>query len=76
MRAYQAYGNAGRVTGNTPREAASLYFERFPSSRKCNIDQGEQDGVFFTVTYGRASLGEWPASYKDVTKKTIGSLPE
>ena len=75
MSAYQAYGKAGRVTRDTPRAAALAYFDSFPSSRKCNVVQGKKDGEFFTVTYGLASDGQWPTSYKDVTKKTAGDLP-
>lgn len=75
MNAYQAYGKAGKFTADTPRAAAMGYFERFPASRKCSVVQGKVDGPFFTVTYGRASAGEWPASYSDVTKKDAASLP-
>ena len=76
MRAFQAYGAAGRATEPTARAAALAYFERFPNSRKCDVVQGETDGVFFTVTYGRASLGQWPESYKSVTKKSAATLPD
>jgi len=76
MKEFQAYGNAGRVTKSSPRQAALAYFEQFPSSRKCNVVEGKTDGHFFTVTYGRTSNGEWPQSYKDVTKKTANNLPE
>lgn len=72
--AFQAYGNAGRVTKTTAREAAKAYFDQWPTSRKCNVIQGETDGYFFTVTYGRKSEGQWPTSYKDVTKKTAATI--
>jgi hypothetical protein len=75
MKAYQAYGKAGRVTSEkSPRDAAAAYFENFPKSTKCNVVSGETDGHFFTVKYGRYTTGEWPESYKDVTKKTIQNL--
>ena len=74
--AFQAYGNAGRITADTPRAAALQYFAAFPSSRKCSVIQGKRDGAFFTVRYGRASTGDWPQSYKDVTKKAAASLPD
>lgn len=74
--AFQAYGKAGRVTAPNPRAAAVAYFAQFPASRKCDVIQGETDGPFFTVTYGRASLGQWPTSFKDVTKKSAQTLPE
>lgn len=76
MKEYQAYGKAGNFTAKTPRLAALGYFERFPGSRKCNVIQGVSDGHFFTVTYGRASDGNWPESYKDVTKKSAELLPD
>jgi hypothetical protein len=75
MKAFQAYGTAGKVTRETPRAAAVAYFEAFPTSRKCSVIEGEADGGFFTVRYGRASLGQWPQSFKDVTKKTVATLP-
>lgn len=77
MKAYQAYGKSGRVTSEeSPRAAALAYFAQFPKSTKCDVIQGETDGAFFTVTYGRASMGQWPASWKAVTKKTLAALPD
>jgi hypothetical protein len=75
MKQYQAYGSDGRVTADTPQNAARLFFARFPTKRKCNIIEGIVDGPFFTVTYGRSSEGQWPYSVKDVTKKQIEALP-
>lgn len=75
-KAYQAYGTAGRVTKSTPRQAATAYFQQFPTSRKCDVVEGEQSEHFFTVKYGRASNGEWPKSFKAVTKKTANDLPD
>jgi len=75
MKAYKAYSKHGHVTADTPRDAAQVFFNTFPSARKCDIVEGEHNGDFFTVTYGRASLGEWPRQYKDVTKKTVSTLP-
>ena len=75
MKQYQAYATGCRVTSNTPKQAALMFFERFPTKRKCNIIEGETDGHFFTVTYGRSSLGQWPYSAKDITKKLISELP-
>ena len=75
MKAYQAYSSIhGNVTADTAKQAALLFFEKFPKARKCNIVQGTTDGRFFTVTYGRASTGEWPESYKDITRKTIDTI--
>ena len=77
MKAYQAYaGNKyGTKTANTPKAAAIAFFSTHPSARKCNIVEGESDGAFFTVRYGRASQGEWPQSWKEVTRKTVCNLP-
>ena len=75
MKAYQANGKAGSVTRETPRAAAVAYFDAYPASRKCNITEGTKDGAFFTVRYGRASTGDWPQSWKNVTKKTMSGLP-
>lgn len=75
MKAFQAYGNGSRVTGSTPMEAAVAFFEQNPNKRKCNIVEGTLDGHFFTVRYGRASEGDWPKSWQDVTKKAAQDLP-
>jgi hypothetical protein len=71
-KAYRASAKDNGLTASTPREAAILFFERFPSRRKCNVIEGEADGPFFTVRYGKP----WPRSWKDVTKKTAAQLPE
>lgn len=72
MKAWQAYGPAGRVTStDDPQAAQRLFFATFPKARKCNIVEGDVDGSFFTVTYGRYSAGEWPRNWKDVTKNTL-----
>lgn len=73
---FQAYGKAGRVTAATPRKAAQAYFEMAPTSRKCSVVEGESDGAFFTVRYGRSSEGDWPSSWRDVTKRQVPTLPD
>lgn len=75
-RAYQAYGPAGRVTASTPRAAAAAYFATHPGRRTCDVIAGEIDGPFFTVRYGRASEGDWPSSWKGITPRTAGTLPD
>lgn len=72
MKAYQAYGKAGRVTRDTARAAAVAYFEAFPTSRKCDVIAGHDDGEFFRVYYA----GRAPESYRGITKKTAVGLPE
>jgi len=74
MKAYQAYAKGCAVTAPTAREVAEKFFAKWPGKRKCNITEGETDGYFFTVRYGRSSEGEWPQSWRDVTKKTVGEL--
>ena len=76
MKAYQAYGTDSRATASTPRKAATAFFERFPNKRKCTVIEGETDGQFFTVHYGRKSEGKWPSSWRDVTKKMVSELPD
>lgn len=71
MKAYRAC--AGKHTcayGETPAGAALEFFRINPRARKCDIIQGERADGFFTVSYGRASVGEWPDSYRDVTRQT------
>lgn len=75
MKAYQAHANGCTVTRDTPRAAAISFFETFPNKRKCNVVEGKTDGNFFVVSYGRPSLGQWPSSWRDVTKKTADTLP-
>lgn len=71
MKAFRAFGKDCGVTANTPRAAAVMFFERFPSKRKCDVREGESDGGFFTVTFGRGQGARW----NDVTKKTAHDLP-
>jgi hypothetical protein len=76
MKAFQAYAKGCRTTSAaSPRAAAEAFFVAFPDKRKCNVIEGKTDGHFFTVTYGRTSEGEWPQSYKDITKKSAANLP-
>ncbi len=74
-KAFQASGAGASVVADTPRAAAQKFFSIWPTKRKCTVTSGEIDGHFFTVKYGRASAGEWPRSWRDVTKKTIADLP-
>lgn len=74
MKQYQAWAKGGaKFTANTPRAAAEGFFSKFPDRRKCRVTEGEYDGFFFTVTYGR---GQWPQSWKDVTRKSAADLPD
>ena len=80
-KAYQAHAPGGfSLTAETPQKAALAFFVRFPNKRKCSVIEGETsttDGCrFFTVKYGRKSLGEWPTSWRDVNKKTAINLPD
>lgn len=76
MKAYQAYAEGvATVVRGTPREAAVAFFEQHPRKRKCRVIEGTLDAGFFTVRYGRASEGDWPQSWKDVTKQSAGELP-
>ena len=75
FRATGANGTRARTLA-TPRDAALAFFETNPKARKCNVIEGWTDGVCFTIVFGRASEGEWPQSWKDVTKRTAADLPE
>jgi len=76
MKAYRAYSKHGANVADSARAAALAHFDRFPSARKCAVTSGTVDGDIFTVVYGRASLGHWPESWKDVTRKTAHTLPD
>lgn len=71
MNAFQAISNKGTALGMTAKEAAIAYFEKFPTSRKCDIREGVLDGNFFQVAYGRNVT---TLKLKDVTKKMIDIL--
>ena len=73
MKAFQAYAKGNRITRETPRSAATGFFEAYPNRRKCDVIEGSYDGTFFTVAYCREN---WPQSWKDVTKKTAKELPD
>jgi hypothetical protein len=77
MKAYRASDSKGSgFTALTPKQAAIKFFTNFPTKRKCDIIEGESKDGFFTVTFGRASEGQWPQQYKEITKKMIDSLPD
>jgi hypothetical protein len=76
MKAYRASANGSGFTAPTPRQAAIKFFTSFPTKRKCDIIEGEANDGFFTVKFGRASEGEWPQSWKAITKKQIDTLPD
>jgi hypothetical protein len=73
---FNAYGVNGStsVYADSPRAAALAFFEANPARRKCNIVAGVIEGAFFTVSYGCASNGEWPESYRDVSRAQAESL--
>ena len=75
MKGFKAYAPGHSVMAETPRDAAIKFFTMYPTKRKCDVIAGESRDGFFTVTYGRASVGEWPQYYKAVTKKTAIDLP-
>lgn len=72
MKAYQAYAKGSTATAATPRKAAEKFFSDFPTKRKCDVIEGEANGLFFTVSYGNV----WPLSWKGVTKKNSIELPD
>lgn len=73
---FRAYSERhGYCIGESPRDAALKFFEKYPNARKCEIIEGKSDGRLFTVIYGKASEFDWPDYYKNVTRKTVMALP-
>lgn len=75
MKAFQAHGTGCTATAETPLAAATKFFAAYPTRRKCSVIEGNVEGPFFQVRYGSKAKGEWPRSWKDVTKKTLNTLP-
>lgn len=73
--AYQAYANGYRTTKPTPRQAAEKFFQDNPTRRKCDVQEGESEGGFFTVKLSLVA-GKKSSRWKDVTKKTVATLPD
>jgi hypothetical protein len=74
IKAFQAYAKGDRITATNPHDAAYKFFQTFPNRRKCTVIEGTYDGVCFTVRYGLSSKGEWPRSFKDITRASIRDL--
>lgn len=73
---FRAYADGATSTyADNPRAAGEAFFEANPNKRKCSVIEGELDGPSFVVRYGRKSEGDWPSSYKDVTKRSLILLP-
>lgn len=71
--AFRAYAQGGfSAYGDSPKQAATRFFEAYPNKRKCNVIQGYVDGNAFIVAY---SATKWPQSYRDVTKHSAANLP-
>ena len=76
MKAFQAYANKRTsATAATPRAAAEKFFETNPTARKCDIQEGDADGVIFTITYSLRPDGTKRQSYRDVKKSEVATLP-
>lgn len=82
VKAFRAYAGSKYLSrvADTPKKAAEAFFASNPGARKCDVIQGvietTDDVGFFVVKYGRASEGDWPQSFKEVTKKTAATLPD
>lgn len=75
MREFQAYASKRTAAyAPTPEAAVARFWELNPTARKCNVVEGESDGHFFSIRYGRYSEGDWPMSANDVTRKTDVAL--
>ena len=70
-KAFKAGLNGAYSYGSNPREAATKFFEEHPSRRKCGVIEGELEGDFFVVKYGKP----WPRRWVNVTKAVLGDVP-
>lgn len=75
MKQFQAYSSGhGSVTRDTPRAAATAFFEKNPKARKCNVTEGVIESMsgheYFVSVHSRGSFSQY-----DVTKKTLDTLP-
>jgi len=66
MNTFKAFGKTGTACGATAKEAALNYFEKFPTSRKCDVSEGVQYGPFFTLAL---RIGGKSTSLYGITKK-------
>jgi hypothetical protein len=70
---FRAYAkDAPSTYGESPHEAALLFFSRNPKKRKCSVIEGYIDGPAFVTAY---TPGNWPYSAHDVTKANLYTLP-
>lgn len=66
---YMAYANDCKVIAPAALDAATEFFNKWPTKRKCDISEGTIDGHFFTVAYGRNAGKHWTG----ITKKLSGN---
>jgi hypothetical protein len=71
MKAFKAFGSKGSFVADTAKEAALGFFEKFPSSRKCDIREGEYEDGFFTIAISRTDNS---IKLNDITKKMVVDL--
>lgn len=74
--AYKASSKHGHTTAHTPRKAAEAFFTKYPNARKCDIIQGEDDGLFFVVRFTIGVKSTHPTRWEDVSKKLLTTLPD
>ena len=71
---FRATGANGAYSyGDTPRQAAERFFERFDTRRKCDVIEGRIEGHFFSVTFRRGD--QRPQRWENVTKAGVSKLP-
>lgn len=72
MIAFQAVGASSQtVTRNTARQAAQDFFDKYPKARQCDVREGVEDGMFFSIRYGAGAGQRW----NKITRKTVDTLP-
>lgn len=68
---FQASSKHGNVVRDTPRQAAWNFFLKYSKARTCTVRQVEDDGQYIVYSCNpNAKL------YRDVTKKTVCTLPD
>ena len=75
MKAYQAYALGKCVTAHSPREAAKMFFAKYPVFKECNIlEGGMREGKFYLFT--ELGITQAPLNLRRVQKNKVNQLPE
>lgn len=72
---FQAWSKGAYAYGITPQAAAHAFFSKYPTKRKCSINEGVHDGYCFTIRVTVGGPGQGSRSWADVTPKSVVDLP-